>query len=170
MANLFKNVIDRMEWVQVPAAPNAHAAAACMCSDMRSDRSRNPFVYQLVSASVLNRFNITTKSWHAGAVAPALAGTFGAGAACAFAPSFGAVGVLATGNANNKVILSTALGTAVGQGRQADAVFHIEAAGAVGPAEDGVKKGLLFFVGHAAASVAVSAGASSSLTSSPRTT
>lgn len=61
-------------------------------------------------------------------------------------------------------------GTAVGQGRQADAVFHIEAAGEVGPAEDGVKKGLLFFVGHAAASVAVSAGASSSLTSSPRTT
>lgn len=63
-----------------------------------------------------------------------------------------------------------ALGTAVGQGRQADAVFHIEAAGAVGPAEDGVKKGLLLFVGHAAASVAVSAGVSSSLTSSPRTT
>lgn len=63
-----------------------------------------------------------------------------------------------------------ALGTAVGQGCQADAVFHIEAAGEVGPAEDGVKKGLLFFVGHAAASVAVSAGVSSSLTSSPRTT
>ena len=64
MANVFKKVIDRQEWVQVPAAPNAHAAGVCMCSDLRSDRSRNPFAYQLASATVLNRFNIVTKSWN----------------------------------------------------------------------------------------------------------
>ena len=94
MANVFKKVIDRMEWVQVAAAPNAHAAAACMCSDLRSDRSRHPFVSDLISATVLNRFNIVTKSWNF-LQSPALAGTFGAGAACAFVPSFGLVGTLA---------------------------------------------------------------------------
>lgn len=54
MANTFKKVIDRLMWVQVPPAPNAHAAAVSMCSDLRSDLSRNPFVYQLVSAAILN--------------------------------------------------------------------------------------------------------------------
>ena len=86
MANVFKKVIDRQEWVQVPAAPNAHASAASMCSDLRSDRSRNPFVYSMVSATVLNRFNIATKAWNF-VQSPALAGTFGAGAAAAFVPS-----------------------------------------------------------------------------------
>lgn len=113
MANIFKKVIDRMEWVQVPAAPNAHAAAGALCADLRSDVSRNPFVYQLVSATVLNRFNIVTKSW-AFLQSPALSGTFGAGAAIEFVPSFGAVGVLASGNTNSKVVLATALGTAPG--------------------------------------------------------
>lgn len=113
MANIFKKVIDRMEWVQVAAAPNAHATAACMCSDLRSDRSRHPFVSDLISATVLNRFNIATKSWNF-LQSPALAGTFGAGAACAFAPSFGLVGTLAAGATNNKVVLSTALPAAVG--------------------------------------------------------
>lgn len=113
MANTFKKVIDRLEWVQVAPAPNAHAASVAMCSDLRSDVSRNPFVYQLVSATVLNRFNIVTKAWQF-VQSPALAGTFGAGAAMAFAPSFGLVGVLAAGNTANKVVLSTALPTAVG--------------------------------------------------------
>lgn len=113
MANVFKKVIDRQEWVQVPPAPNAHAAAAAVCSDLRSDLSRNPFVYNLVSAAVLNRFNIVTKSWNF-VQSPALAGTFGAGAAMAFAPSFGLVGVLAAGSTNAKVVISTAFPTAVG--------------------------------------------------------
>ena len=113
MANLFKKVIDRMEWVQVAGAPNAHAAGACMCADMRNDLSRNPFVSTLVSATVLNRYNIVTKT-SALVQSPALAGTFGVGAAIAFAPSFGLVGVLAAGNTTSKVVLSTALPTAVG--------------------------------------------------------
>ena len=63
MANTFKKVIDRMMWVQVPPGPNAHAAAGSFACDMRNDSTRNPFVYQLVSNAVLNRFNIVTKSW-----------------------------------------------------------------------------------------------------------
>lgn len=100
-------------WVQVPPAPNAHAAAASFCSDLRSDVSRNPFVYQLVSAAVLNRFNIITKGWNF-AVNPGLGGTFGAGATSAFAPSFGLVGTIAAGSTTTRITLSTALPAAVG--------------------------------------------------------
>jgi hypothetical protein len=113
MANNFKKVIDRLMWVQVAPAPNAHAAAGCLTSDLRSDRSRNPFVYQLVSNTVLNRFNIVTKSWSF-VQSPALAGTFGVGAAMGFAPSLGLVGTIAAGATTSSVTLSTALPTAVG--------------------------------------------------------
>ena len=82
MANTFKKVIDRLLWAQVAPLPNAHAAGAAVCSDLRSDLSRNPFVYQLVSAAILNRFNIVTKA-SAFTLNPALAGTFGGGAAAA---------------------------------------------------------------------------------------
>ena len=113
MANTFKKVIDRLEWVQVSPAPNAHAAGVSMCSDLRSGVSRNPFVYQLVSATVLNRFNIVTKAWQP-MPSPALAGSFGAGATVAFVPSFGLVGIIAAGATADKVTISTAFPTAVG--------------------------------------------------------
>ena len=113
MANAFKKVIDRLMWAQVSPATNAHGAGASMVSDLRSDVSRNPFVYQLISAAILNRFNVVTKSW-AFVQSPALAGTFGAGSAAAFAPSLGLVGVIAAGATAATVTLSTALPTAVG--------------------------------------------------------
>lgn len=113
MANNFKKVIDRLMWVQVAPTPNAHAAAGCLAADLRDDVSRNPFVYQLVSNTVLNRYNIVTKSW-AFVQSPALAGTYGAGAAMGFAPSLGLVGTIAAGATTTKVTLSTALPTAVG--------------------------------------------------------
>lgn len=113
MANTFKKVIDRLVWIQNAAAPNAHAAATSLCSDLRSDVSRNPFMYQLVSATVLNRFNIVSKGWSF-VISPALAGTFGAGSASAFAPSLGLVGTIAAGATTTRVTLSTALPTAVG--------------------------------------------------------
>lgn len=113
MANTFKKVIDRLLWAQVAPLPNAHAAAVSVCSDLRSDISRNPFVYQLVSAAVLNRFNIVTKA-SSFVVNPGLGGTFGAGAAMAFAPSLGLVGTIAAGATTTSVTLSTALPTAVG--------------------------------------------------------
>jgi hypothetical protein len=113
MANLFKKVIDRLMWVQTPPAPNAHAAASTLCSDMRSDVSRNPFVYQLVGNTTLNRFNIVTKAW-AAMPSPALAGTFGAGACSVFSPSRAIEGTIAAGATTTSVVLSTALPTAVG--------------------------------------------------------
>jgi hypothetical protein len=113
MANTFKKVIDTLVWRQVPPMPNAHAAAVAVCSDLRNDISRNPFVYQLVSAAILNRYNIVTKG-AAFAVNPGLGGTFGAGAASAFVPSFGLVGTIAAGATTTSVTLTTALPTAVG--------------------------------------------------------
>jgi hypothetical protein len=113
MANTFKKVIDTLVWRQVPPMPNAHAAAVSVCSDLRNDVSRNPFVYQLVSAAILNRYNIVTKG-SAFAVNPGLGGTFGAGAASAFVPSFGLVGTIAAGSTTTSVVLTTALPTAVG--------------------------------------------------------
>lgn len=113
MANTFKKVIDRLMWVQISPAPNAHAAGGSMCSDQRSDVSRNPFAYQLASATVLNRYNIVTKAWSF-VQSPALAGTFGAGASSAFVPSLGLVGTIAAGATTTSVVLSTALPTAVG--------------------------------------------------------
>jgi hypothetical protein len=113
MANTFKKVIDRLMWAQVAPAPNASAAATSVVSDLRSGVSRNPFVYNLVSATVLNRYNIVTKAWNF-IQSPALAGTFGAGSAITFAPSLGLVGTIAAGATTSSVTLSTALPTAVG--------------------------------------------------------
>lgn len=113
MANTFKKVIDRNMWVQTAPAPNALANGGGLASDLRSDVSRNPFVYQLVSNAIVNRYNITTKAWNF-VINPALAGTFGAGAAIAFAPSLGLVGTIAAGATTQSVTLSTALPTAVG--------------------------------------------------------
>lgn len=113
MANTFKKVLDQLVWRQVNPSPNAHSAAQSLASDLRSDLSRNPFVYQTVSATVMNRYNIVTKSWQPMA-SMALAGTFGAGAASAFVPSLGLVGTIAAGATTTSVVLSTALPTAVG--------------------------------------------------------
>jgi hypothetical protein len=113
MANTFKKVIDRMMWVSVFPTPNTHAAGVQMCSDLRSDISRNPFAYQMVSNSVLNRFNIVTKAWQF-AINPGTTPAHVAGSLCVFAPSFAVVGTLAGGNTTSSIVLSTALPTAVG--------------------------------------------------------
>lgn len=113
MANTFKKVIDMLAWRQVAPSPNAHAAAGILASDLRSGISRNPFVYNLVSATVLNRFNIVTKAWNF-IVSPALGGTYAVGAEAAFVPSFGLVGTIAAGATTTSVVLSTALPATVG--------------------------------------------------------
>lgn len=112
MANNFKKVIDRQMWAQVAPAPNAHAAGGSIGSDMRNDASRYPFIFELVSATVLNRFNIITKAWNF-VVSPALGGTFGAGAGCVFAPSLSLVGSIGAGCTTTSIVTSTAQ-TAVG--------------------------------------------------------
>jgi hypothetical protein len=113
MANNFRKGFDRQAWAPVKPAPNAHGAGMSLSSDLRSDVSRNPFVYQLVSNTVLNRYNVITKGWGL-VLSPALAGTFAAGASSAFVPSLGLVGTIAAGATATSVILSTALPTAVG--------------------------------------------------------
>lgn len=110
--NNFKKAIDRQMWVQVTPAPNAHAVGGSLACDMRNDISRNPFIYQLASATVLNRFNGITKGWQF-LGSPALGGTFGAGAGMVFAPSFSLVGAIAAGCTTTSVTTSTAI-TAVG--------------------------------------------------------
>lgn len=91
---------------------NAHGAGVSWCSDKRSDISRNPFLYQLVSNTLLNRYNIITK-WQAQASNPGLGGTFGAGATCEFAPSRALEWNIGVGSTSMSLITSTAM-TSVG--------------------------------------------------------
>lgn len=108
MANTFKRVIDRPYWVQTPPSPNAHAAGGSLTTDLRNTLARNPFVYNLVSATVLNRYNAVTKAWSF-FVSPGLGGTFGAGAGTVFAPSMSLVGSISTGSSTTSVTTSTAM-------------------------------------------------------------
>lgn len=108
MANNYKKGIDRLMWVNLPPAPTAHAAGMGMASDLRNDLSRNPFAYQLASNTVLNRFNFISKAWNF-VISPALAGTFGAGAGCIFAPSFSLIGNVGAGSTSTSVVTSTTI-------------------------------------------------------------
>lgn len=112
MANTFKKGIDRQMWVSSAPAPNAHAAAVFVASDLRSDVSRNPFIYQVALNSILNRYNIITKSWHF--VGNPNMAALAAGATGVFAPSFGAQGTIAAGATTTSIPLTTALPAAVG--------------------------------------------------------
>jgi hypothetical protein len=112
MSNNFKKAIDRMMWVQVAPSPTAHAAGGSVASDLRNDLSRNPFIYQLGSASVLNRYNGITKGWQS-LGSPGLGGTFGAGAGCIFAPSMSLLGNIGAGCTTSKIVTTT-VQTAVG--------------------------------------------------------
>lgn len=112
MSNSFKKIIDHNMWVQSHPAPNAHAAGASLACDLRNDVSRNPFLYNVASGTVLNRYNAITKGWNF-VVSPALAGTFGAGAASIFAPSMGLMGNIGVGSSTTKLVTSTVI-TAVG--------------------------------------------------------
>lgn len=100
-------------WAQVAPAPNAHAAGAGIASDLRNDVSRNPFVYQLVSNAVLNRYNIIQKGWDGATVNPGLGGTFAVGAGAVFSPSFALVNTCAAGCSTSLITTTTAM-TAVG--------------------------------------------------------
>lgn len=112
MSNNFKKAIDRQMWIPLQVAPNAHAAGGSLASDLRNDISRNPFIYQLASNTVLNRFNGITKGWQF-LGSPGMGGTFAAGAGMVFAPSFSLVGVVGAGSTASLVTTNTVI-TAVG--------------------------------------------------------
>lgn len=114
MANNFVKGLDRQLWTPIQrAVNNAHAAWVSWASDKRSDISRNPFIYQLVSNTVLNRYNIVTKAQGL-ALNPGLGGTFGAGATSEFAPSRALEGNIGAG-CTPMMIVTTTVMPAVGQ-------------------------------------------------------
>jgi len=112
MANNFVKWLDAQLWRPIKDFTNAHAAGVSLCSDKRSDRSRNPFIYQLASATILNRWNIITKGMGF-AMNPVLGGTFGAGATSEFAPSRALEGAIGAGCTTTKIVTTTVM-TAVG--------------------------------------------------------
>lgn len=112
MPNAFIKGLDRQMWVLTPQTPNAHAAGGSLASDLRNDWSRYPFINQLVSAAIVNRYNVYTKSWNFN-INPTLAGTFGAGAGMTFAPSRGLQGTIAAGSTTTVIPTSTSI-TSVG--------------------------------------------------------
>jgi hypothetical protein len=114
MANNFKNGIDRLMWDQITPLPNAHAAGVSVACDLRNNFTRNPFIYQLASNVVLNRYSMVTKSTQASVAVPTLGGTFGAGAECVFAPSQGLKGSIGVGSTVSRIVIGTAFPTAVG--------------------------------------------------------
>lgn len=106
MANNFKQAIDRQMWVQTAPTPNAHAAGGSLATDLRNNATRNPNVYQLVSNTVLNRYNIKQKAWNF-IQSPALTTTFGAGAGIVFAPSANVRGSVGAGSSTTSVVTKT---------------------------------------------------------------
>lgn len=108
-----KDILDLPEWRQLAPVPNADAAGVCLAADLRNTELRHHQVFQLASATVLNSYHTKNDGWSL-VGSPALAGTFGAGACCVFAPSRGPRGTLAAGGTTTKVVLSTALPAGVG--------------------------------------------------------
>lgn len=113
MANNFINVLHRKEWVGTAPMINAHAAGMGLDCDLRTHGYAHPWILQLASATVLNKYHIVNKAW--GFVSsPALAGTLGAGAGCVFAPSMGLTGSIGAGCTATSVVTTTTI-TSVGK-------------------------------------------------------
>jgi len=109
----FKDIIDLPLWRMEAPVLATSGAGMCLANDMRNDASRHPYIYMSRSATALDFFDPTTGDW--GTLAsPALAGTFGAGAACVFHPSAGPRGTIAAGASTTSVTLTTALPASVG--------------------------------------------------------
>lgn len=110
MANKFLPVFDKQMWILVQPSPNSHGAGVSMCSDLRNDIFRIPYVYQLATNAILNRFNIVTKGWHA--FANPGAPTVAAGSAIAHVPSRGLQGTIAAGSTTTSITTSTVITSA----------------------------------------------------------
>lgn len=109
----FKDIVDLPDWRPLAFAPNASAAGTCLICDYRNSEDRHPLIYELVSATVLNQYSVKGDGWSF-VGSPALAGTFGIGAAGVMMPSRGPRGTLAAGATTTKIVLSTALPASVG--------------------------------------------------------
>lgn len=109
MANNIVKWLDLLLWRPIQRSiNNAHAAWVSWATDKRSDRSRHPFAFQLVSNTVLNRFNVITKGLGV-TTNPGLGGTFGAGATTEFAPSRALEGAIGAGCTATKLVTTTVM-------------------------------------------------------------
>lgn len=109
----FKDIIDLPEWRPLAPAPTINDKGASLATDYRNNEYNDPGIYQLASSTVLNAYHQANDEWMSYA-SPGLAGTFGAGAECVFAPRQGPSGHLAAGCTTSKLILTTALPASVG--------------------------------------------------------
>lgn len=108
----FKEIIDLPQWRPASPAPTADAAAIAMAYDMRNTERNIPLNYRLRSATALDAYHPINDEW-VPLGSPALAGTFGAGAACVFHPTQGPRGTIAAGATTSQITLTTALPAAV---------------------------------------------------------
>jgi hypothetical protein len=108
----FRDMLDLPDWHAMKPAPNASAIGVSLCADKRNDETRMPFVFELVSGSVLNRYNAKNDGW--GFVANPGLLTTAAGTISTFCPSIGPKGTLAAGCTTTEIVLTTALPAAVG--------------------------------------------------------
>jgi len=112
MANNFKKIIDRMMWVPTSVAPNTHTAGASLCSDLRSDVSRTPYVYFFSSSSLFHRYNTVTKGWDT-TTSAGVGGTTNIGSASVFLPTgrtTGDIGSSAFGTSTTTLYLANTSG------------------------------------------------------------
>ncbi len=108
----FKDLIDLPCWRPLAPCTAPSAAGSCWAWDARNAPRNIPFHYLLLNATSLLAYSPQNDEWLP-LGSPALAGTFGAGAAAVLHPTQGPRGVLAAGNTPSAVVLSTALPAAV---------------------------------------------------------
>lgn len=101
----FKDILDLPEWRPIANAPTTSAAGVCLISDKRNNEDRHPEVFQLGSNTVLNKYSVKNDEWMPLA-SPALAGTFGAGAASVFVPHAGPNGAIGAGATTTSVAIT----------------------------------------------------------------
>ncbi len=107
-----RDILDLPKWRHEAPLLAANAAGQSLAWDMRNGETGCPFIYNLRTATAFDFYDPTTGEW--GALAsPALAGTFGAGAAAIFHPSQGPRGTIAAGATATSIPLTTALPAAV---------------------------------------------------------
>jgi hypothetical protein len=102
----FKDILDKPDWRPLNLAPNVHVAGGSICSDLRNSEVRHPELFQLASAFLLNAYNAKNDGWYF-VGSPALANSFGAGAAAIFVPHQGPRGTIGAGCSTSKIVTTT---------------------------------------------------------------
>ncbi len=109
-----KSILDLPLWRPLAPLKNIHVAGGALVGDPRGNGDADPWLYQLASATVVNRVHPARLGASVALASPSLANTFGAGACAVVHPTQGPRGIVSTGNTTTKVVLSTALPAAVG--------------------------------------------------------